>query len=143
MVTAVRWQREGGSGTVGGGGGWQKERGSIRFTPTRDLRASLRPLLSVPPHLHRSRGISRFLSSSSPFSLLSLTHLRCKLSFSSFLSRSFCLSCVAVIFQWEIYTTLRYVLYTFTATVCRAAFHRGHADLSKYLPSDNAPDCCR
>jgi hypothetical protein len=25
----------------------------------------------------------------------------------------------------------------------RTAFHRGYADLSKYLPSDNAPDYCR
>lgn len=37
----------------------EKERGSIRFTPTRDLRASPRPLLSEPPHLYRSRGESR------------------------------------------------------------------------------------
>lgn len=66
------------------------------------------------------------LALSPPFSLLSLTHLRCKLSFSSFLSRSFCLSCIAVIFQWEIYTTLRYVCcipYRYGAP-CRLAFHR-------------------
>lgn len=58
--------------------------------------------LFSPSHLtFTDRGGSlalSILSSLPPFSLLSFTHLRCKLSFSSFLSRSFCLSHIAVIF---------------------------------------------
>lgn len=110
----------------------EKERGSIRFTPTRDLRASPRPLLSEPPHLYRSRGESLALSIPPPSLTLPLAHLRRKLSFSSFLSRSLRLSRIGVIFQSEIYTTLRYVLYTLLLRRA-AAFRRGRADLSKYL----------
>lgn len=43
----------------------EKERGSIRFTPTRDLRTSPRPLLSEPP-LPIERGVSRAFYPSPP-----------------------------------------------------------------------------
>lgn len=74
--------------------------------------------------------------------LATLAHLQCKLSFSSFLLRSLRLANTGVIFQWEIYTTLRYVLYTLLL-LRRATFRRNRTDLSKYLPSDTASDSYR
>lgn len=98
----------------------KRRRGEVYALPQPGI---FEPRLALysPSHLtFTDREGSLALSIPLPFPLASaLAHLRRKPSFSSFLSRSLCLSSIGVIFQSEIYTTLRYVLYTLLLRRCR------------------------